>query len=115
MNKRIKKKWLKALRGGKYEQATGSLRNGDKFCCLGVLCDIHRIGGGGRWSIGAYVLKNGHEDYAGLPDEVAEWAGLVGAFAQLPTECTSKKDLAAANDQGGRSFKQIANLIERWL
>ncbi len=40
------KKWLKALRSGKYSRTTGVLRRTRKdetvvgHCCLGVLCDI---------------------------------------------------------------------------
>ena len=42
MHKRIKRIWLEALRGGKYEQTTGVLRSKkDGFCCLGVLCDLY--------------------------------------------------------------------------
>jgi hypothetical protein len=48
MNKRLKTKWVKALRSGKYSQARGTLKNfnlvgGEKFtsyCCLGVLKEI---------------------------------------------------------------------------
>ena len=40
MDKKIKKKWLKALRSGKYKQGMGTLRIEDRFCCLGVLCDL---------------------------------------------------------------------------
>ena len=36
----LKKKWVAALRSGKYEQGKEALRNGDKYCCLGVLCEI---------------------------------------------------------------------------
>ena len=32
------KKWVKALRSGKYKQAKGSLQTGDGFWCLGVAC-----------------------------------------------------------------------------
>lgn len=38
--KAIRTKWCEALRSGKYEQGTGYLRANDKFCCLGVLCDV---------------------------------------------------------------------------
>lgn len=42
MNQEIKKRWVAALRSGDYKQGTGALRNADnKFCCLGVLCDLH--------------------------------------------------------------------------
>jgi hypothetical protein len=38
----IAKKWVEALRSGKYKRATHRLRaNEDSFCCLGVLCDLY--------------------------------------------------------------------------
>lgn len=44
MNPEIKQRWVKALRSGKYTQGrtvmVDSIRGKDKFCCLGVLCDI---------------------------------------------------------------------------
>ncbi len=40
MDTTIKAEWLAALRSGKYQQTKGSLRNGNRFCCLGVLCDV---------------------------------------------------------------------------
>lgn len=47
MDKNIKKKWLKALKSGKYHKTTGSLfkksRKADhkfNYCCLGVLCVV---------------------------------------------------------------------------
>lgn len=40
MDKECKKLWIMALRSGKYQQGTRFLRNGDKFCALGVLMDI---------------------------------------------------------------------------
>jgi hypothetical protein len=44
MNSAAKKKWLAALRSGKYEQARGVIRADDKFCCLGILCEVLRPG-----------------------------------------------------------------------
>lgn len=35
----VKKRWLEALRSGKYSQGKGALRSPEGFCCLGVLCD----------------------------------------------------------------------------
>src|SRR5688572_30653463 len=41
MKKEMKEKWLQALRSGEYTQGSGLLRTADdKFCCLGVLCDL---------------------------------------------------------------------------
>lgn len=40
LKKKYKKRWLKALRSGKYEQGDGTLLYNNKYCCLGVLCDV---------------------------------------------------------------------------
>ncbi len=34
------KKWVAALRSGKYNQAAGALQNERGYCCLGVACKI---------------------------------------------------------------------------
>lgn len=40
----IKAEWIAALRSGKYEQGRYTLRTPDnKFCCLGVYCDMKEI------------------------------------------------------------------------
>lgn len=41
----IKRRWLKALRSGEYQQGYKALcqtnpKEGEGFCCLGVLCDV---------------------------------------------------------------------------
>ena len=45
--RRTIKRWVKALRSGKYQQAEAELvthnEYGEAFCCLGVLCDIKGI------------------------------------------------------------------------
>lgn len=42
MDKKLKAKWVKALRSGKYPQSTGYLYDafGGGYCCLGVLCKV---------------------------------------------------------------------------
>lgn len=40
MNKSVATKWVKALRSGKYKQGYKHLRRDNKYCCLGVLCEI---------------------------------------------------------------------------
>lgn len=41
MNPTMKQQWITALRSGEYEQGTGFLRTiNNKYCCLGVLCDV---------------------------------------------------------------------------
>ena len=39
-NKKDIRKWIEALRSGKYKQSKLSLQSAEGFCCLGVACDI---------------------------------------------------------------------------
>lgn len=118
MNKRIKAKWLEALRSGRYKQGRDKLKNGDKFCCLGVLCDLHRLENNKTrklklgWGEGETYL----DEDAILPDAVMEWAGL-----ETKNPIVEDYDLATFNDgyKGCKvrphTFKQIAKLIEKHL
>jgi hypothetical protein len=93
-----KRKWLKALRSGKYEQAKGSLKKDGGYCCLGVLRDV--INPNSR--AGDEYLCKTHSLLVGLPHE--------GSSNEVGTQY----DLAAMND-AGKSFKEIANYIEKRL
>ena len=46
MKKEIAKKWVKALRSGKYKQGKRALKvetkNNVRHCCLGVLCELYQ-------------------------------------------------------------------------
>ncbi len=118
MNYRVKKRWIKELRSGVYKKTCCSLRHGDRFCVLGVLCDLHAKATGGEWEGGHYKGRGSE-----LPDEVRYWAGLEGYSAMVglaPLE-SKYESLAQMNDGvdqdklSARSFKQIANCIERHL
>lgn len=116
MNPRIKKLWLKALRSGKYKQGQGQLKCGDKFCCLGVLCDLHSKETGEEW------LGNTYKEASNFPPcEVDQWAGF-GCLSAV-SDGKNKLPLSIFNDgidENGRTikprtFKQIANYIEKSL
>lgn len=110
MNQEVKRKWVKALRSGDYEQGFGRLRSGNKFCVLGVLCNLHAQEHPGvakrQKDTGAY-LKATHC----LPHQVIKWAGLgddhvcvgIGDF---------HKSLINLNDTRRLSFKELAAAIE---
>jgi len=101
MNPKIKQKWIKALRSGKYKQGIYELQNEDKFCCLGVLCDLYTKGTGKMW-------KRDAQDV--LPREVIKWAGLDSCNPTLKDHtCTYY------NDTINSTFKQIALRIKRCL
>jgi hypothetical protein len=92
--------WVAALRSGKYEQARGNLREGDGFCCLGVLCDLASKDGGPQWDGWSFMGSESH-----LPYFVAKFVNL---------NMSQESMLARMNDNG-RSFKQIADHIEATL
>lgn len=112
MDKRIKEKWLHALRSGAYQQGMGMLRShDDKFCCLGVLCDIADPLG---WSeelidfpaMPAFAKCYAHRGQTQLPSN--EFAEKVGVRDMAPA-------LAGLNDVAGESFTAIAKFIEERL
>lgn len=49
LDPKLKAEWVAALRSGKYEQGTSFLNRDNKFCCLGVLCDLIKDEVGGQW------------------------------------------------------------------
>lgn len=117
MKASIKKLWIAALRSGGYKQIAGGLRLGDRFCCLGVLCDLAVQDG---LPVVVNELKNGDEtqfyydDQPGmLPKSVMNWSGVEMPLGTLPVNA-AYRSLAQANDHG-EPFKQIANYIERYF
>lgn len=122
MKKAVMKKWVAALRSGKYKRGSGWLRkrlNGqDRFCCLGVLCDISKKakwvdGGGEHYFASAQASDHGDEHDKTLPLTIREWSGLMwddGGFIGDDGRC---KSLAKINDSGKYSFAKIADIIEK--
>lgn len=134
MNPTVKQKWLQALRSGEFEQAHGELKQRRetskgkpesytyKFCCLGVLCELHRqMHEGLEWEppketpTGERYLDN----YEELPQQVAEWAGL---NKDVPIEIDDDIiPIYLVNDGmpeagiRGHSFMEIAEIIEGQL
>ncbi len=120
------KKWVKALRSGKYEQANGKLRVGDGFCCLGVACDLYEeIVGKASWEDayeGGPITEETEvisflEETEELPLEVRDWLGLLSDIGNFKLngetiEVDNYNGLAAMNDNG-KSFETIADVIER--
>lgn len=117
MNKEIKQQWLAALRSGEYEQGQEQLRSmDDKFCCLGVLCDLHAKATGNTWTEQEEDYNFSYEDFPEvLPSVVQEWAGLpANTGAALYATEAGFRELTALND-GGYTFEQLATLIEKQL
>ena len=110
INPDIKSKWVAALRSGKYKQGQGKLRVNDRYCCLGVLCDI--VNPEGWEQIPDPDNKVYANRYRGscnahyIPHDLEKDAGLGNSINVLR--------LAPLNDSG-YSFDQIADYIEKHL
>lgn len=104
----LAKKWLKALRSGRYTQGFGCLRKKedglDEFCCLGVLCDISGIGAWKNEEVrgAVYYEALGDARRNVLPDSVQAAVGISQNFMS---------ELVALNDSGA-TFNTIAEQIE---
>lgn len=125
MKPEIKLLWVEALRSGKYTQGRGGLRTSatattpEKFCCLGVLCDIHSKQTNTSWvtypehARQYYLSKNGVTPY-----EVMKWAGFTSSDPALTINDHSAQ-ASQHNDSyaygGPKSFIEIANAIETEL
>lgn len=108
MNQKIKKKWVKALRSGKYKQGTEALKftyDGEaEFCCLGVLCDI--VGDKVSIKQNLDIPRNSTLKKVGLPT--------VDKHDPFYDSDSVVVKLARFND-GGMSFNWIASYIDRYL
>lgn len=117
MNKDVKALWLAALRSGEYKQGSGFLKivgkNGaqDRFCCLGVLCELaveagvtNRLREGYETTYGV----PGDTDTAVLPAHVRKWAGM---DSKAGSYNSGNNSLTGDNDDG-MSFGAIADVIE---
>jgi hypothetical protein len=143
MNPAIKTQWLEALRSGQYIQGIRSLRHinnseknqPDKFCCLGVLCDLYAqahpndLGWGPQTAFYNVPFLTRfddedevHKSMSYLPVRVRDWAGLDNINPKVRVNLTSphgvpyedETNLSKLNDDGW-CFNQIADVIEQQL
>ncbi len=99
--KENRRKWVEALRSGKYRQAKSRLRTDKGMCCLGVLAAV----AGCRWRKGIEGWEASGEPKI-APKRAMEFVGLKhsGAFYD-------QTGLAEENDKG-TPFSGIADIIE---
>jgi hypothetical protein len=106
----IKTKWLTALRSGKYEQTDGCLvhkffDDEPSYCCLGVLGKVCGVSDDS-------MLGLGFLDEITVENKLPKFA--VQPIRDEDDKQTIVEKLADMNDNG-RSFKQIAAYIDRYL
>lgn len=148
MNEQVKKMWLDALRSGRYKQGQNVLHaynsvGDERFCCLGVLCDIavkHNVVARSEEAKPNYPEIDGHNTagfsygwqsaMVDLPVEVIKWAGLpicdddndIDYFnhgdplvvVNWDDDEEAEKNISTLNDSGW-SFADIADIIEEQL
>lgn len=135
MKESIKKKWIKALRSGKYKQTRGCLRRELKggehgYCCLGVLTDLYmkeknrtlkkkkvwkRVEPDEDEDDNNNFSLNG-EDMT-LPREVRKWAGTTRHDPNLHRQSKNGRRLdpkgaTTLNDDLKYNFEKIADCLE---
>lgn len=114
MKESVKKLWVNALRSERYEQGKNYLRIDNKFCCLGVLCDIYRLETeNDNWEL----VNNYNYEFLGcsgfLPKDVCEWADInTDPFVFY---LNNKKAYLTTLNDIGVTFKEVAELIDRSL
>lgn len=138
MDTELKTEWVAALRSGDYEQGRSQLSYDGKYCCLGVLCEILvNKGQMKRDEDGPFV---GYRSLAGdyeesvLPRDIAR--EVFGMIELGGVECTNNTGvydaeridnrnpfadepedgltgaLTTDNDRAGKTFAEIADIIE---
>ncbi len=107
------KKWIAALRSGKYQQTVGKLHTIYKrnaYCCLGVACEIFKdeleLEIGNTQSLISY---NGKYDI--LPPAVRDHIGLHSCNG-YPINNSDIGSLLLINDKLRKTFAEIADLLE---
>jgi hypothetical protein len=123
MNPEVRAMWIAALVSGAYKKTVGRLhrllggkKGQDRWCCLGVLCDLAIKAG-----VNVPITSNkereerwgrefdGKVDY--LPDSVMAWAGLSKCNPMVYGDVLSIHNDGGAGHPGGRSLRTIAAMI----
>jgi len=136
MNKNIAKKWVKALRSGKYKRGKGYLKQYNKkgelrHCCLGVLCELYNdeMKKNHKKCLKTRTKEHDFADNDGfvffnnqsglLPSIVKKWAEIKDSSGEFVYKIKDKygeyknnENLSFLNDTG-RKFSTIANIIEK--
>jgi hypothetical protein len=111
MEKTLATTWANVLDSGKYEQGQGALKDGNKFCCLGVLCEILKIR---RTESDMYIFDEApnfaNREYLLIPSWFCEKIGLPTGVRDTLMEMNDGID-----EGNPQSFSQIAQFIRAHL
>ena len=110
VNTKFIRKWIDALRSGTFKQGREKLRsNRNRYCCLGVACEllpkkfnIKWVKEKGELLYGLDINKSEAEYYR-LPEEILHYIGI---------DTSSENHLIRMNDEERKSFARIADFLE---
>lgn len=113
----LKEMWVFALTNGQYKQGLGALRDSrDRYCCLGVLCDLPPLRNKIKWRFypeeGVYEaidIRKGLTSISNIPTD-----SLIAELG-LTREITHKLMVMNDGEDGSvkeHSFKEIAEYID---
>lgn len=92
-----------ALRSGEYKQHFGNLRRDDRFCILGVACDIYaKKTGKAYWTKNNFQSVNG-TSFVSMPYCVNRWFDFKSVSSTL----------MKLNDNEKLTFEQLADFIDK--
>lgn len=100
--------WTDALRSGKYQQGQNTLQTvTGRMCCLGVLCDLVDSD---KWGM---IEGTPYWDgaYGALPPDTL--TNQLNKLFYITDEFTGDHESVASYNDQGRSFEDIANIIEK--
>lgn len=118
--KELIEKWIEALRSGEYKQTVGKLVRNNKYCCLGVLCEIAKE----QFNL-KYLFDDNDEKIIGFETsrEVYESSPPLSLqkFLGLNKRLNSSDEyiildtLILMNDEDKKRFSTIAKYLEKEL
>lgn len=105
----FKRKWVEALRSGKYKQGRGQLKDTqDQYCCLGVACII--VGYTKDQLDKCYIPK----DFVLIPDKL-RGASYDSSTVKVLSNMNDGQDPNTGKEVPIKSFSEIAYYIEQNL
>lgn len=119
MNQDVKRKWVRALKSGKFEQTVEALKDNEGYCCLGVLCELYQKEHpqtSFKWTWYEDRYHFGKEQ-SYLPKAVQKWAGLKDSdpFIMFDDYGLGVTKASDANDHDEMTFEEIAEAIKKNL
>lgn len=128
MRKTVAKKWIKALRSGKYKQGQSFLKqynekNQPRHCCLGVLCELYNdemkknhkkmLSTKIRYKNSGIDCVTFNNKEGELPKIVMKWADISDSIGRCAGRCAVEYCSLADMNDCGKTFKTISNFIEK--